>query len=162
MARNLAALLRIMDGARPTCLMHDGDVWLDAADAQRLDDCAVLTDDPPYPGLKNKTRLLPTPPCRRAMLVDADCPLLERDIDVYWAMTQPHPVAVTGDRRAHGEWKGADVARLLRQEGAPSLVQTNSGVFCFDNKLKAESFFAGLNDFDAEPQRGLSCQHTVR
>lgn len=99
-ARNLAASLRIRDGTRPICLVHDGNVWLDAAGARHLDASAVLTDDPPYPGFMNKTYLFPTSPYRRAMFLDADCLLLKRDIDVYWVMTQPHPFAITGGRRA--------------------------------------------------------------
>ena len=147
MARNLAASLRVMDGTRRICLVHDEDYVLDDADRRFFDDDAVLTSDPLYPGFMNKIRLYPTSPYQRAMFVDADCLLVKRDIDAYWEMTRPFPFAITGGRRTKGEWKGADVAQLLKQEGAPYLVQMNSGVFCFDRSPEAAVFFEGLNNF---------------
>ena len=54
-----------------------------------------------------------------------------------------------------GEWKGADVAKLIAQEGAPYLVQMNSGVFCFDRSPEAAHLFEGLNDFDLRRRTAL-------
>jgi hypothetical protein len=147
MARNLAASLKVMDGKRRICLVHDEQAVLSASDRQYFDDTAMLANDPLYPGFMNKIRLFPTSPYRRTMFVDADCLLLKRDIDAYWDMARPHFFAITGDRRTRGEWKGADVAQLLAQENAPYLVQMNSGVFCFDNSRQSADFFAGLNAF---------------
>ena len=147
MARNLAASIRVMDGTRRICLVHDENAVLDTSDTRFFDDYAVLHDDPLYPGFMNKIRLFPTSPYRRAMFVDADCLMVKRDVGAYWEMTRPYFFAITGDRRTSGEWKGASVAQLLQQEGAPYLVQMNSGVFAFDNSPEAATFFAGLNDF---------------
>jgi hypothetical protein len=147
MARNLAASIRVMDGTRRICLVHDENAKLDMSDASFFDDYAMLVDDPLYPGFMNKIRLFSASPYRRAMFVDADCLLLKRDVDTYWDMARPYPFAITGDRRTKGEWKGADIANLLKQEGAPYLVQMNSGVFCFDRSPEAATFFEGLNDF---------------
>jgi hypothetical protein len=147
MARNLAASIRVNDNTRRICLVHDENAVLDAADGRYFDDTAVLPDNPLYPGFMNKIRLFPTSPYRRTMFVDADCLLLKRDIGTYWELARGYPFAITGARRTKGEWKGADVAQLLAQEGAPYLVQMNSGVFCFDNSPQAAHFFEGLNDF---------------
>jgi hypothetical protein len=147
MARRLAASIRVMDGTRRICLVHDENAQLGSTDARYFDDYATLADNPLYPGFMNKIRLYPTSPYHRTMFVDADCLLLKRDVGVYWDMARGFPFAITGGRRTSGEWKGADVAQLLRQEGAPYLVQMNSGVFCFDKSPQAETFFQGLNDF---------------
>ena len=147
MARNLAASIRVMDGARRICLVHDENAKIDPADDRFFDDYALLRDDPLYPGFMNKIRLFPTSPYRRAMFVDADCLLVKRDIGRYWDMARPYFFAITGDRRTSGQWKGADIAKLIDQEGAPYLVQMNSGVFCFDDSPEAAAFFAGLNDY---------------
>jgi hypothetical protein len=147
MACNLAASIKVMDGTRPICLVHDGNIALQPADRALFDDLSVLPPDSRYPGFMNKIRLFPVSPYQRTMFVDADCLLVKRDIDRYWAMTRPFFFGITGDSRMSGEWKGADIAAMLRQEGAPYLVQMNSGVFAFDNSPEAAAFFAGLNDF---------------
>ena len=147
MARNLAASVRLMAGTRPICLVHDEDFSPDASDQIFFDDYAMLPNDARHPGFMNKLRVFPTTPYCRTMFVDADCLLLKRDIDTYWEMTRPYPFAITGSRRTRGERKGADIAQSLRQEGAPCLVQMNSGVFCFDKSPEAATFFEGLNDF---------------
>ena len=147
MARNLAASLRVMDGTRRICLVHDEDARFDASDLRYFDDYAVLANDELYPGFMNKIRLFGTSPYQRAMFVDADCLLMKRDIETYWTMARPHFFCITGDRRVAGEWKGADIATMLAQEGAPYLIHMNSGVFSFDDSPEAQSFFEGLNDF---------------
>ncbi|MBC9176451.1 glycosyltransferase family protein [Pseudoroseomonas ludipueritiae] len=147
MARNLAASIRVMDGTRRICLVHDENFTPHPEDRKLFDDFSVLEDDPLYPGFMNKIRLFGTSPYQRAMFVDVDCLLMKRDIDTYWEMTRPYPFAITGGRRTSGEWKGADIAKLLRQEGAPYLVQMNSGVFVFDKSPAAARFFEGLNDY---------------
>ncbi len=147
MARNLAASIRVMDGTRRICLVHDENAELAASDSRYFDDYALLKDDPLYPGFMNKIRLFPTSPYQRAMFVDADCLLVKRDIDRYWDMARPYFFAITGDRRTSGQWKGADIAKLIEQERAPYLVQMNSGVFCFDDSPQAADFFSGLNDY---------------
>ncbi len=147
MARNLAASLRIMDGTRPICLVHDQHARLEPSDKAFFDDAAVLPDDPLYPGFMNKIRLYPTSPYRRTMFVDADCLLMKRDIGTYWDAGRKSFFAITGGRRTQGHWKGADIAHLLAQEQSPYLVQMNSGVFCFDKSPEAASFFQGLNEF---------------
>lgn len=147
MARALAASIRIMDGTRRICLVHDEAMALAADDGLFFDDTALLSDDPVYPGFMNKIRLYPTSPYKRTMFVDADCLLMKTDIDRYWDMARGKFFAITGERRTRGEWKGADIASLLQQEGAPYLVQMNSGVFCFEKCPEADVFFAGLNDF---------------
>ena len=147
MARNLAASIRVMDGTRRICLVHDENARLEPADARLFDDLAVLTDDPRYPGFMKKIQLFPMSPYCRTMFVDADCLLVKRDINKYWDMVRPYPFAITGSRRTSGEWKGADIAHLLEQESAPYLVQMNSGVFYFDNSPESKAFFEGLNEF---------------
>ena len=147
MARNLAASLRIMDGKRRICLVHDEAAEFADDDHRFFDDYAVLPDDPLYPGFMNKIRLFPTTPYQRTMFVDADCLLLKRDIDLYWQMSCAKPFAITGERRTEGEWKGADIAKLLRDHNAPYLIQMNSGVFCFDDSPETQVFFEGLNHF---------------
>ena len=147
MARNLAASIRVRDPLRRICLVHDEHISLDQADGDLFDDRALLQDNALYPGFMNKIRLCPLSPYDRTMFIDADCLIAKSDIDTYWSSSQPHSFAITGRRRTRGEWKGADVAQLLEQEGAPYLIQMNSGVFCFDKSEAATTFFAGLNDF---------------
>jgi hypothetical protein len=147
MARNLAASIRHHDKNRPICLVHDENAALDHRDAWFFDHYSVLRNDPLYPGFMNKIRLFPTSPYGRAMFVDADCLMVKGDIETYWQSSRQQAFAITGRRRTQGEWKGADVAQLLRQEQAPYLVQMNSGVFTFDRSEAASRFFAGLNDF---------------
>ncbi len=147
MARNLAASLRVMDGTRRICVVHDKHARLQPSDRAFFDDAAVLADDPLYPGFMNKIRLHRTSPYSRTMFVDADCLLLKRDIGTYWDAARHSFFAITGGRRTQGQWKGADIAQLLSQEGSPYLVQMNSGVFCFDGSPAAATFFQGLNEF---------------
>jgi hypothetical protein len=147
MARNLAASLRIMDGTRRICLVHDENYRRTDADLRYFDDYAVLPNDVLYPGFMNKIRMFPLSPYGRAMFVDADCLLVKRDVNDYWKAARTLPFAITGGRRTSGEWKGADVGKLLVQEGAPYLVQMNSGVFAFDRSPASAAFFEGLNDF---------------
>ncbi len=146
-ARNLAASIRVMDGSRRICLVHDEHTQLDPADRDLFDESAVLPEDPLYPGFMNKIRLFPVSPYRRTMFVDADCLLLKRDIEAYWSQARRSFFCITGGRSTHGQWKGADVAQLLAQEGSPYLVQMNSGVFCFDDSPAAADFFRGLGEF---------------
>jgi hypothetical protein len=147
MARNLAASIRVMDADRRICLVHDEAFRPLERDARLFDDFARLTSDPRYPGVMNKIRLFPTSPYRRTMFVDADCLLMKRDVGRYWELVRGRPFAITGERRTSGAWKGVDIATLLRTEGAPYLVQMNSGVFYFEDGPEAAGFFAGLNDY---------------
>ena len=147
MARNLAASLRVMDGTRAICLGHDENVHLKSSDQRLFDDYALLPEDSLYPGFMNKIRVFGITPYSRTMFIDADSLLVKHDIERYWTISRPHCFAITGARRVSGEWKGADVAQLLAQEGAPYLVQMNSGVFCFDDSAEAREFFKGLNEF---------------
>jgi hypothetical protein len=156
MARNLAASIRVMDGGRRICLVHDEAFLPGERDRRLFDDFSLLRSDPRYPGVMNKIRLFPTSPYRRTMFVDADCLLLKTDIGRYWELARQYPFAITGKRRMHGEWKGVDIATLLTQEGAPYLVQMNSGVFCFDKGPEAAGFFAGLNDFYLRRKDGIA------
>jgi hypothetical protein len=156
MARNLAASIRVMDGTRRICLVHDEAFLPGERDARLFDEFSLLRNDPRYPGVMNKIRLFPTSPFHRTMFVDADCLLLKSDINHYWDLARDHPFAITGKRRTHGEWKGVNVATLLSQERAPYLVQMNSGVFCFDNGPEAAGFFAGLNDFYLRRKEGVA------
>lgn len=155
MARNLAASIRVMDGTRPICLVHDEGSKLTAGDARLFDDEAILPEDSRYGGLMNKARLFEASPYDRTMFVDADCLLVKRDIDVYWEMAAPYPFAITGVRRTQGQWKGVDIATLLKQEGAPYLVQMNSGVFCFERSNTVDCFFRGLDDFYLRRRQSL-------
>lgn len=147
MARNLAASLRIMDATRPICLVHDEDFEPGPGDDRLFDDYSLLPNDPAYPGFMNKIRLFGRTPYSRSMFVDADCLLMKRDVDTWWQVACSQPFAIPGTPRREGEWKGSDIGTLLRQEGAPYLVQMNSGVFSFDRSPAAARFFAGLVDF---------------
>ena len=147
LARNLAASLKVMDGTRPVCLVHDQDHEPKPGDERLFDDYSLLPHDSSYPGFMNKLRLFGHTPYRRSMFVDADCLLMKRDVETWWRMAQPYSFAISGTPRRRGEWKGADITTLLQQEGAPYLVQMNSGVFCFDRSAEAARFFHGLIGF---------------
>ena len=147
LARNLAASLRIMDGTRPICLVHDEEFEPGSGDDRLFDDYSLLPHDPAYPGFMNKIRLFGRTPYSRSMFVDADCLLMKRDVDLWWRVARSHPFAIPGTPRRQGEWKGSDIGTLLRQEGAPFLVQMNSGVFSFDRSPTAARFFTGLVEF---------------
>ncbi len=147
MARNLAASIRVMDGTRRICLVHDENYGGDISDKRLFDDYAILEDNPIYPGFMNKIRLFSASPYTRSMFVDADCLLLKRDINNYWNAARPSPFSITGGRCETGEWKGVNVEALLQQEGASHLFKVCSGVFCFDKSAIAMGFFAGLNNF---------------
>ena len=147
LARNLAASIRVMDGTRPVCLVHDEHFSPNPGDECFFDSYALMPTDAAYPGFMNKIRLFDRSPFQRSMFVDADCLLMKRDVETWWHLARAHPFAITGTAKRQGEWKGADIATLLRQEVAPFLIQMNSGVFCFDRSPAALRFFAGLNDF---------------
>ena len=147
MARNLAASLRVVDGTRRICIALNNAGTLQGGDGWLFDDVARLNDDARYPGLMKKIRPYGLTPYQHSMFVDADCLLVKRDAGRHWDEAGSVPFAITGGRSTSGEWKAADVAELLRQEGAPYLVQMNSGVFCFDQSPQARQFFKGVNDF---------------
>lgn len=147
MARNLAASIRVMDPKRRICLVHDENARLDPSDRAYFDDYTVLLTDRRYPGFMNKIRLFPASPYAEAMFVDADCLMMKEDVDTYWNRIRPSGFAINGSRKTTGNWKGAEVAHLLEQEGAPYLVHMNSGVFAFDKSPETSRFFEGLNEF---------------
>lgn len=147
MAANLAASIKVMDPSRPICVARDVTEPLPPDLRHLFDDVAVLRPDPAYSGFMNKLRVHGIAPYARTMLVDADCLLVKRDVGRYWDQAAKSYFTITGGKRTTGEWKGADIAALLRQEGAPYLIQMNSGVFCYDDSAEAASFFAGLQAF---------------
>ena len=147
MAANLAASIKVMDPSRPVCVARDVAEPLAPELRHLFDDVAVLPPDPIFPGFMNKLRVHGITPYARTMLVDADCLLVKRDVGRYWDQAAKSWFTITGGKRTTGEWKGADIAALLRQEGAPYLVQMNSGVFCYDRSAESAAFFAGLQAF---------------
>ena len=148
MARNLAASIRLMDPARrPICLVHDADTRFAPEDRMLFDEYTILPPREHFEGLMNKLRVFDVSPFGRTMFIDADCLMIKRDIETYWQGARGQPFAVPGKRRVSGEWKGADVAELLKMEGAPYLVQMNSGVFCFERTDTGTRFTQGLVDY---------------
>lgn len=156
MARNAAASIRVMDGKRRICLVHDErHVSLDD-DALLFDSKSLMISDVLYPHVMNKIRLFEYSPFERTMFVDADCLLTKRDIQRWWDDCASNPVSFVGRKRTEGEWKGLDVAAIIRQEDAPYLAQINSGVFCFDNSKSSREFFSGLNHYYMRRHRELA------
>ena len=147
MARNLAASLKVMDGSRRVCLIHDLNAGLRSDDPNFFDDFAVLPHDDRFGGLMDKIRLYPISPFDVTMVIDVDCLLSKRDIDQYWEEARRTSFLIAGEKRTCGEWKGVDVANLLTQEGAPYLIEMNSGVFSFQRSNDAKAFFEGLVSF---------------
>ncbi len=147
MAANLAASLKAMDPSRRVCLVHDADAEVPAMLRPLFDDTACLRPDPLYPNVMNKLRLFDHSPYQQTMFVDADCLLVKKDVDHYWAAASSNFFSITGGRRTEGEWKGVRIEDVLRQEGAAYLIQMNAGVFYFDKSDQARAFFEGLNAF---------------
>ena len=147
MAANLAASIKVMDPSRRVCLVHDETAVLTDEHFALFDDTALLRVDPDYPGFMCKIRVFDVSPYLETMLVDADCLMVKNDIDVYWDRARTRFFSITGERRTGGMWKGADIQALLKQEGAPYLIQMNSGVFYFDKSARARDFFVSLNEF---------------
>jgi hypothetical protein len=147
MAINLAASIKVMDPTRRICLVHDGNVTADTAQLRYFDDTAIMPLDPDYPGFMCKIRVFDASPYEETMFVDADCLMVKTDIDRYWQSACTRFFSITGGPRTSGEWKGADIATLLSQEGAPYLIQMNSGVFYFDKSPESKAFFGGLNAY---------------
>lgn len=147
MATNLAASIRVMDGKRPICLIHDMGAIIPKIWADQFDHLVGLEPDTRYPHVMNKLRLFDLSPYALTMFVDADCVLVKRDVDDYWRKAEMRPFSITGAKSISGEWKGVNIADVLKQEGAQYLIRMNAGVFCFDKSASARSFFDGVNDF---------------
>jgi len=147
MAANLAASIRVMDPGRPVCLVHDAGVTLDAGTRALFDHAVPLESDPRYPHVMNKIRLFDLSPYASTMFVDADCLLVKHDVDHYWRAASTRPFSITGGKRRTGEWKGVRIEEVLRQEGAPYLVQMNAGIFHFDDSRAAGDFFRDLGAY---------------
>jgi len=147
MARNLAASIRLMDPSRQICLVHDEDARFGADDQAFFDRCVMLPGREHFHGVMNKLRVFDISPFQRTMFIDADCLMIKHDIGAYWQLCRGKPFAIPGKRRVAGEWKGADISALLKQEGAPYLIQMNSGVFCFERSASGIAFTDGLLDY---------------
>lgn len=147
MAANLACSIRVMDNKRPICIVHDTNINVGPELAHLFDHKVLLDTDPRYPHVMNKLRLFELSPYELTMFVDADCLLVKNDIDYHWNRAQKKPFSITGGKVTSGEWKGIDIAKILRQEGSPYLIKMNAGVFCFDKSKEAKNFFDGVNDF---------------
>lgn len=147
MARNAAASIRIMDGTRDVCLVHDEAHAERDGDDRLFQHKACMPTDTLYPHVMNKIRLFDYSPFQQTMFVDADCLLMKRDVQRWWNDCATEPVNFVGRKSTEGEWKGIDVATIIKQESAPYLVQINSGTFCFDDSAASRDFFHGLNDY---------------
>ncbi|MFT8245529.1 hypothetical protein [Roseomonas sp. BN140053] len=147
MAANLAASIKVMDPGRPVCLVHDVGVTLDEEARALFDHTVALESDPRFPHVMNKIRLFELSPYTSTMFVDADCLLVKRDVDHYWNAVSSRPFSITGGKRRTGEWKGVRIEDVLRQEGAPYLIQMNAGIFHFDASEEAGTFFRELGEY---------------
>src|SRR5262249_1988940 len=152
---NFAASLKVMDPARRVCVLHDPGAEIPPELSRVCDDLVPLVRDERYPSVTNKFRLFDLSPYDATMFVDADCLLLRRDIDAYWQAGWESPVAITGAKRTSGEWKGRQIADIIREQGVDYLVQMNGGVFYFDRSAAAQSFFTDLNAFYLERKESL-------
>ena len=76
------------------------------------------------------------------MFVDADCLLLKRDIDCYWAgLSAGYEATLPGQWKTEGEWYGMEIADMLALTGITRLVQMNSGAFFFKRGPVARKLF---------------------
>jgi hypothetical protein len=160
-AANLAASIRCMDPSRRICLVHDKGADIPYDIAHLFHDLVPITKDERYPVLMNKIRLHNFSPYSRTMFVDSDCLLVKQDVNHWWEVTHDHPFSITGYPKTSGEWKGLDVAKVIRDQNIPYLIQMNAGVFVFDKTPKSIEFFQGLNDFYLT-QRNNLCGTTHR
>lgn len=156
MAENLAASIKVMDPDRPICLVHDQDAVLSPEALWLFDHLIPLPADPDYPTVVNKFKLFALSPYDRSMFVDADCLMVKRDIDRYWALGAGSIFTIPGAIRRDGEWKGRQIPDLMREEGVDHIVQVNAGVFCFDKSDACRDFFDGLNRFYRERKHALA------
>lgn len=147
MAANLAASIKVMDPGRPVCLVHDAGAEVPWHLRRLFDHKIGLEADPLYPDVMNKIRLFHCSPYEQTMFVDADCLLVKRDIDIYWAKAQEKFFSITGGKRTSGEWKGLKISSIMKQEDVHYIIVMNSGVFYFDKSDHAASFFSELNRF---------------
>ncbi len=155
MAAELAISIRVMDPGRRICMVHDENAILTAEHRIIFDDFSLLPVDAEYPGFMCKIRVFDVTPYAETMVIDADCLMVKHDIDRYWDLARQRFFSITGDTITSGAWKGIDVAATLAREGAPYLVQMNSGVFYFDGSDKSRAFFAGLNRYYLERKHVL-------
>lgn len=156
MAANLAASIRVMDPDRRVCLVHDEGAEVPAELAALFHDRVGLAKDARYPHVMNKIRLFDRTPYASTMFVDADCLLAKRDVDHWWRGCETRAFSVTGGPKKEGEWKGVDVAELLRREGLGYLIQMNAGVFHFDRSPAAAAFFREFEAYYIEHMNRLS------
>ena len=155
MAENLAASIRVMDPGRLIALAHDHDAVISPAARRLFDYLIPLPKDPKYVTVTKKFQLLKLSPFNRTMFVDADCLMVKRDIDRYWAIAAKSFFTIPGNIRISGSWKGKNIADLMHQEGVDHVVEVNAGVFTFDKSERACAFFAGLNAFYLDRKEAL-------
>ena len=156
MAENLAASIRVMDPGRPIALAHDHDAVISPAASRLFDHLIPLPKDTNYVTVTHKFKLFELSPFDRTMFVDADCLMVKRDIDRYWAIAGESFFTIPGNIRTSGSWKGKNIPDLLQQEGVDHVVEVNAGVFTFDKSERARQFFAGLNAFYLERKEALA------
>jgi hypothetical protein len=156
MAMNLAASLRVLDPSRPICLVHDAGLDRSGELSLLFDHFVPLAPDPLYPHVMNKLRVFDLSPYHETMFVDADCLLVKKDIDVWWAECGRHFFGSGGNIIRGGEWKGVDVRPILRAHGAEYMVMLNAGVFYFRKDKEGTDFFRALGEFYLANRERLS------
>lgn len=143
LAAACAASLRLFDGTRPVQLVTDRPAAGLAARLRGLFDVVTLL---PAGGLAGPVVKLLAYDCAvfdETMFVDADCLLLKRDIDRWWAsLSAGYEVAVPGGWMQAGDWYGMDIADMCALAGTSRLVQMNSGALFFRRGPVAERMFA--------------------
>jgi hypothetical protein len=146
MAINLANSVRVVDPARPICLVYNEKSQLTPAARSAFDHVARLEDDARYVGVMNKLRLYELAPYRQTMFIDADCFLVKTSIDAYWAALAGQDFNVAGAKASAGRWKNFEIADLVGALGLTHLVQMNNGVFYFEKTRRAEALFARMRE----------------
>lgn len=143
MAAACAASLRVFDGTRRIQLVTDRT----PAELCGFRHHALFDDVTPVPadagaGPIVKLRAYDCAIYDETMFVDADCLLLKRDIDHYWAkLSAGYEATLPGLWRSEGPWYGMDIADMCALAGISRLVQMNSGAFFFKRGMVAKEMF---------------------
>lgn len=133
LAAACAASLRIFDGTRPIQLVTDRTEEQFAAFRHHalFDDVTTVAADS-MAGPIIKLWAYDCAIYDETMFVDADCLLLKRDIDRYWAvLSADYEATLPGHWREAGPWYDMDIADMCALTGIPRLVQMNSGTIFF-------------------------------
>jgi hypothetical protein len=160
MACSLARSLRAYDPDRPVALAVDPSIVVDHR-RTLFDHIVVMEPKAGYVGVMHKLRLFDVNPFERALFVDSDCLMARANVSAYWRSFGSGCNTI-GDAIVGGNWKGLDVAGVIRTLGLRHLVKMNAGVIFFDRSELSENIYRYMQDLVTLIPKGITPIHQNR